>query len=1520
MFAGQKLTPKSWFSAHASSAGAQSQPVTRKRLTQVAVTGFWLVLLLAGPLSPAANAASATNAVWSGFGTYTAPSGQIFGNGGPATLTVSTTNDTKCVDIKRSWVGSKVSQTSDSAKSIWTFSVDVPTGGGVFTVTASASPSFNSSGGCTGATPGNAEVSASYIVDDAPPVVTGVGTPTANALGWRNVNTMIAWTALDSGSGIKTGPTPPSDSVTADTLFAGVNKTSMATDNVGNIGTGSLVVRLDKTPPVINASRTPAPNSFGWNNTNVTVGFGCFDALSGIKGCTGGGSVVVSTEGTNQSVPGTAVDNADNQNSAGVSAINIDKTNPTLSGAPTSAANGSGWYDGNVTIAWTANDDRSGIAAAPAPSTIAGEGIGLFATQSVSDRAGNSASADSAKVNIDRTAPNTNAVAPSGWTNTDQTVTLVPHDALAGVAATYHTLDGGPTQGGTSVAISGDGMHTLKYWSVDKAGNVESQKTVEVKIDGTAPTIGHTQNPLANANGWNRTDVTVSFVCADSTSGIASCTSDQVVAAEGRNQLVTGTATDNAGNTATDPVRVSIDKTAPTIVAAADRAPNANLAANGTGWYAADVTVRFTCSDALSGIDGPAGCPAARVLGEGYDQFAAGTARDAAGNTAGAAVNKINVDETAPSLSGSPTTDPNGAGWYKGNVSVAWTCGDTLSGVRGACPADSTITGEGSDLVASQSISDNAGNTKNANSSPAVRIDRRAPITTAGVPAALDSGWYGGAVKVTLTAGDGLSGVDKTYYSVDGGLAQVYTGAFDHTLKGTHTITFWSVDRAGNVEDKDAPGHSITLKIDDIKPSITGSRTPAANTFGWNNGSVDVSFVCTDAESGIAGCVGNQIVSGPTTAAGINITGNAVDNAGNSSEDTVGPIKIDLMKPTLTGTPTTSDNASGWYKDDVTITWAGEDGLSGIDPSTVPGDSVITGEGTALKAGPKTVSDKAGNVSDSTHSTAVNIDRTAPAISGKVINDDGSARAADGEGWYKSSVRVRFACSDALSTIAECPSDVVLTEDGRGFSASGTARDKAGNSASVTVGSINIDSQAPVSDAAIVCTGKNGYCRGSKATVNFTADDPARTAGVLTSGVKEIRYRVGTSGNYQPGETVDVPLNRSGKATVSFYAVDNAGNAEIARTVMINYDTIAPTVSHQLLPNAANAFGWNNVNTTVRFSAIDNDDEGASGVDTATITPDVLVSAETLGQLVKGSAEDFAGNVGSDEVTVRLDKTNPTITANPSGTQGANGWYNSAVTVSFACADVGSVKSGIATCPSPQVLGHGDSATGEAVDRADNKASTSTGTFKVDTDAPTITIDGVENGGIYTLGAVPSASCTATDVGASGLDGTCRMTITGGTANGVGTFSYSATATDMAGNAITLRGSYSVRYLVRSGTAFWLQPINDTAHTVSTTTSVFKSGSTVPAKFRITDANGKAVQTNSPPAWIAPVKGSATSSPVDESVYTEPAMSGSAFAWSATDQHYHYNWGSPKNGNGYYWRIGVKLDDGTIQTVNIGLR
>jgi hypothetical protein len=43
-------------------------------------------------------------------------------------------------------------------------------------------------------------------------------------------------------------------------------------------------LKIDKTPPVITAARTPEPNKFGWNNTPVTLSFQCTDDLSGSDG------------------------------------------------------------------------------------------------------------------------------------------------------------------------------------------------------------------------------------------------------------------------------------------------------------------------------------------------------------------------------------------------------------------------------------------------------------------------------------------------------------------------------------------------------------------------------------------------------------------------------------------------------------------------------------------------------------------------------------------------------------------------------------------------------------------------------------------------------------------------------------------------------------------------------------------------------------------------------------------------------------------------------------------------------------------------------------------------------------------------------------------------------------------------------------------------------------------------------------------------------------------------------------
>jgi hypothetical protein len=413
-----------------------------------------------------------------------------------------------------------------------------------------------------------------------------------------------------------------------------------------------------------------------------------------------------------------------------------------------------------------------------------------------------------------------------------------------------------------------------------------------------------------------------------------------------------------------------------------------------------------------------------------------------------------------------------------------------------------------------------------------------------------------------------------------------------------------------------------------------------------------------------------------------------------------------------------------------------------------------------------------------------------------------------------------------------------------------------------------------------------------------------------------------------------VNLNGSGKARVLYYAIDNAGNSAPPDISEVKYDTIAPTVSHTLYPDA-NAAGWNNAATTAAFTA--QDDSDGSGVNTLSIDGAVVssqasktslalsgstsVTAETSGQPVAASAEDFAGNVGTDSVTVRLDRTAPTIGGAATTGPSATGWYTGPVTVHFSCADQGAVQSGIATCPADVVLssdGANQSVAGAAVDRAGNTARTTIGGISIDSVRPTISSLSVANGAIYTLGdpAAPSGSpaCTASD-GGSGV-ASCSVAIAGGQPNGVGTFSFTATAADRAGNTTTQTGTYRVVYRFDG----FLQPINDTAHQVAQGVSVFKGGSTVPAKLQLKRADGTVVQAASAPRWLTPAKGSPTAATVDESVYADPATSGDAYRWDSTAQQYVYNWGTKGSAVGYYYRVGVALDDGQIYYVSVGLR
>jgi RHS repeat-associated protein len=115
-----------------------------------------------------------------------------------------------------------------------------------------------------------------------------------------------------------------------------------------------------------------------------------------------------------------------------------------------------------------------------------------------------------------------------------------------------------------------------------------------IGVDNDPPTITAAASPAANAAGWNNTDVAVSFSCADALSGIASCSPAATITTEGANQIVSGTATDKAGNTASTQLSLNIDKTPPVLTVASP--------VNGSTVATPSLQLSGSVSDALSGI------------------------------------------------------------------------------------------------------------------------------------------------------------------------------------------------------------------------------------------------------------------------------------------------------------------------------------------------------------------------------------------------------------------------------------------------------------------------------------------------------------------------------------------------------------------------------------------------------------------------------------------------------------------------------------------------------------------------------------------------------------------------------------------------------------------------------------------------------------------------------------------------------------------------------------------------------
>ena len=143
------------------------------------------------------------------------------------------------------------------------------------------------------------------------------------------------------------------------------------------------------------------------------------------------------------------------------------------------------------------------------------DGVWYFHVRAVNS-AGIGGPTTTRELRIDVTAPVTSdssdpalaADGDSAWRQTGQTVTLAAVDAGgSGLSATSYTLDGVQHEYEGPFAVTGDGSHTITWWSSDAAGNTEAAHTGYVNIWGTAPaTSANAVVSAAADDGWRTSD------------------------------------------------------------------------------------------------------------------------------------------------------------------------------------------------------------------------------------------------------------------------------------------------------------------------------------------------------------------------------------------------------------------------------------------------------------------------------------------------------------------------------------------------------------------------------------------------------------------------------------------------------------------------------------------------------------------------------------------------------------------------------------------------------------------------------------------------------------------------------------------------------------------------------------------------------------------------------------------------------------------------------------------------------
>ena len=181
----------------------------------------------------------------------------------------------------------------------------------------------------------------------------------------------------------------------------------------------------------------------------------------------------------------------------------------------------------------------------------------------------------------------------------------------------------------------------------------------------------------------------------------------------------------------------------------------------------------------------------------------------------------------------------------------------------------------------------------------AVTLDETPPVTTEDA----DAAWHPTAETLHFVANDATSGVSRTEYRLDAdatwhtGSSVTVSAPADHSADGVHTVSYRSIDVAGNVEQ----AKTCQVKID-TRPPVTACNAPS----GWVNHAVGVHFVSGDAGAGVDYTEYDLDGGGWTRGGSVLVSGDGVHALSLRSVDLLGhveatrtfTVRIDTVGPT----------------------------------------------------------------------------------------------------------------------------------------------------------------------------------------------------------------------------------------------------------------------------------------------------------------------------------------------------------------------------------------------------------------------------------------------------------------------------------------------------------------------------------------------------------------------------------------------------------------------------------------------